>query len=194
MPADLHADAQRQLLAWRPEESAQRALREATLGLLEARADACSRSCTPGHLTASAVVLDEKGRHACLVHHRLVGRWLQPGGHLEESDATLAAAALREVHEETSLEQLTVHPEPLCIDVHPITCRGSGPTRHFDIRFLVVAGDQQPTVSEESFDVRWFDVDALPDTFDEVHETIALARHRLAALAPTAASQEGFDA
>src|SRR5690348_7785306 len=34
------------------------------------------------HFTASAVVLDPEGTRVCLVHHRKLGRWLQPGGHV----------------------------------------------------------------------------------------------------------------
>lgn len=176
---DLHADALATLRSWQPAGTGQRALREAYLGFLLAREDACRRSCLPGHLTASAVVLDATGRSTCLVHHRVVQAWLQPGGHLEPADASLAGAALREAREETGLPGLRVDPVPLHLDVHPITCRGSGPTRHFDVRFLAVAEHSSPMVSDESNDVRWFRLDALPDLFDEVDELIDLGVDRL---------------
>ena len=53
----LHADAYATLSDWRPAAPGQRSLREAFLGFLAARPDACARSCEPGHLTASALVL-----------------------------------------------------------------------------------------------------------------------------------------
>ncbi|GAA1390015.1 NUDIX hydrolase [Luteococcus peritonei] len=175
-------DAVTCLTSWTPPEQHQRALREAFLGLLAAREDALQRSCLPGHLTASAMVLDVTGSAVCLVHHGLVGAWLQPGGHLEPGDADLASAALREAVEETGLEGLQVDPVPIGLDVHPITCRGAAaPTRHFDVRFLVVSEGGRPVVSEESHDVRWFGLDELPDDlFDEVRELVRWGRARLA--------------
>lgn len=186
MPMDLRGAAEATLSSWTPSGSGQRALREAYLGMIAAREDACERGCLPGHLTASALVLTRDGRATCLVHHKIVGAWLQPGGHLEAEDQTLPAAALREATEETGLAGLEVDPTPLHLDVHPITCRGSaGPTRHFDVRFLTLADRARPLVSDESHDVRWFDVDDLPELFDEVRELIELGRERARLLTPT---------
>lgn len=55
----------------------------------------------PQHFTASAVIV-EKG-HVLLVHHRRIGAWLPPGGHLDEFELP-HEAALREVLEETGIE------------------------------------------------------------------------------------------
>ena len=56
------AVAAAELVAWEPPDEAQRALKYALLAFLDARpADACDRSCVPGHLTASALVLDASG-------------------------------------------------------------------------------------------------------------------------------------
>ncbi len=160
----LHTDTYETLADWRPPNPAQRSLREAFLGFLAARPDACARSCEPGHITASALVLSPSGSEVLLTLHPRVGAWLQLGGHCEPSDTTLAGAALREATEESGIEGLTIAPAPLHVDVHPITCSLGRPTRHFDVRFLVHApAGADPVRSEESIDLRWWPVDALPE-------------------------------
>lgn len=158
----------------------QDALKEAYLGFLAAREDACRRSCEPGHLTASALVLDATAEHALLTLHPRVGRWLQLGGHCEPEDETLAAAALREATEESGIPGLRIEPTPIHLDVHPITCSLGKPTRHFDVRFLVRAPvGARPVRSAESVDLQWWPLDSLPDNVDDLYPLIESALARL---------------
>jgi len=160
----LHDDTYATLATWQPATPGQRSLREAFLGFVAARPDACQRSCEPGHVTASALVLSATGSEVLLTLHPRVGAWLQLGGHCEPSDTTLAGAALREATEESGISGLTISPEPLHLDVHPITCSLGVPTRHFDVRFVVRAPAGATHVrSDESLDLRWWPVDALPE-------------------------------
>lgn len=161
----LHADATATLERWRPIDAGQEALRQAFLGFLAARVDACSRSCAAGHLTASAVVLDATKERVLLTLHPRVGRWLQLGGHCEPTDTTLMAAALREATEESGIAGLRIEPEPVHLDVHPVTCSLGVPTRHFDVRYVVRAPmAARPVRSDESIDLQWWPVDMLPAT------------------------------
>ena len=72
------------------------------LDQLDAVLPITDRSAYPGHLTASALVVDDDGR-MLRIWHNVFGKWLQPGGHLEPADTSLLGASLRELAEETGI-------------------------------------------------------------------------------------------
>ncbi|MGM1063207.1 NUDIX hydrolase [Saccharothrix sp. Mg75] len=177
---DLHADAVATLTGWRPADRTQESLRQAYLGFLAAREDGCLRSCEPGHVTASALVLNATADATLLTLHPRVGRWLQLGGHCEPTDETLAGAALREATEESGIRGLRVEPTPIHLDVHPITCSLGKPTRHFDVRYLVRAPvGARPRRSAESVDLQWWPLDSMPANVDDLFPMIEAALARL---------------
>jgi 8-oxo-dGTP pyrophosphatase MutT (NUDIX family) len=113
------------------------------------------------HFTASAIVVDPPAEHVCFVYHKKLGRWLQPGGHVDRADqGSLVRAALREVREETGLEVKlhAVAPAPLDVDIHAIPARGAAAEHeHLDVRFLTVAATTAIAFDpDESLGVRWF--------------------------------------
>jgi 8-oxo-dGTP pyrophosphatase MutT (NUDIX family) len=113
----------------------------AMLRLAEELEHPLSRDEPSAHFTASALVIDDSCTRVCLVAHAKLGRLLQPGGHVEPTDSSLEAAALREAREETSL-QLEFHPtapRPFDLDVHEIPASGAEPRHwHLDVRYLLV--------------------------------------------------------
>jgi 8-oxo-dGTP pyrophosphatase MutT (NUDIX family) len=125
------------------------------------------------------LICAEVERQVLLTLHARIGRWLQTGGHLEEADRTLEAAALREAVEESGLAGLVLDPAPLLLSRHLVTCAGE-PTFHLDVQFLArVPRAHAPTVSEESLDLRWFSHNGLPDVDDSVQDLVRAAGNRL---------------
>jgi len=119
--------------------------------------DCLWRTCRPGHLTASAWVVDPARERTLLMHHRKLARWLQPGGHVD-GDPDLLASALREAREETGLQYLVpVSSEIFDVDRHWIPERKAEPGHwHFDVRYLIEADPAEPVVvTSESKELRW---------------------------------------
>lgn len=161
----LHSSVVATLTDWKAPNPGQDALRHSLLAFLDARPDACQRSCVPGHITASTLVV--RGEEVLLTLHPRLGRWVQLGGHCEESDADITAAALREAVEESGIETLRLDPGLAAVHVHPLTCSLGQPTRHLDLQFLAYAPDDADAViSDESLDLRWWPLDEVPVEFD----------------------------
>lgn len=109
----------------------------------------------PVHVTASAVVLDDRGR-SLLHRHRRLGLWLQPGGHVGPGEAP-AAAAFREAVEETGIPLRHDDAGRLVhVDVH----EGGRGHLHLDLRWLL-HGDGTAgfaPAAGESQQLRWVPV------------------------------------
>nr|WP_202889737.1 NUDIX domain-containing protein [Actinopolymorpha rutila] len=178
----MHADAVRVLSTWQPPTPEQATLRQTYLDHLAARPDGMWRACRPAHLTAGMVVVDPTAEHVLLVLHGRIHRWVQPGGHCEEGDVSLAATATREAVEETGVADLRVSELPLRLSRHGAPCLAE---THLDVQYLGVAPhDATPVVSAESADVRWFGVHELPrDIASGVADSVAAARRAVSALA-----------
>ncbi len=179
----LHADALAVLDGWSAPDERQERLRREYVDHLRRHPDGLDRSCFPDHLTAGALVVAADGSRVLLTLHRKARAWFHLGGHCEPGDAALASAALREAREESGIEDLGLDPQPVHLDRHEVRfCDPRGTVRHLDVRFVAVAPDgAEHTVSDESLDVRWWPVDALPTDAADLRELVRLALARLQA-------------
>lgn len=160
-PVEVVHELQALLSRHRPGDAAEERSLTRTLQLLRTTGSPFWRGqCNPGHLTASAIVVDRARARTLLVHHETLDRWLQPGGHFEPGETQPVEAAAREVREETGLATTWPGPLPrlLDVDVHPIPARGVEPAHyHYDLRYLLVAAsdDPQPVAGDGARAVRW---------------------------------------
>ncbi|AAZ54573.1 conserved hypothetical protein [Thermobifida fusca YX] len=182
----LHADARAVLASWTAPDADQERLRRAYLDHLDRYPDAMWRSCLPGHLTASAAVVDATGQRVLLTLHRKIRLWLQLGGHCEPGDSSLAAAALREATEESGIAGLRLLPTPVRLDRHAVPCGGG--SWHLDVQYAAVAppGAEPVVDPAESDGLAWFEVTALPEPSDDACRALvaaAVQRVRAAAAA-----------
>jgi 8-oxo-dGTP pyrophosphatase MutT (NUDIX family) len=154
----------------RASDTTEHAHLQATTQFVERNPDqCCARTNLPGHLTASAFIVDPRCQHALLLQHAALGKWLQPGGHIDQSDTSPAAAARREAREETGLvfDQDTT-PDLFDVDVHAIPARVKNGVHepahlHYDLRYLFIAGAEDVKLSVESTGFRWVAVDTLAE-------------------------------
>ena len=118
----------------------------------------------PGHVTASAFVVDRARAKVLLILHGKLERWLQPGGHIEPEDRSVVAAAQREVLEETGLTVAADGCELLDVDVHQIPARKDQPAHeHFDVRFVFERTRGEARAGSDARHVRWVPIRKLLD-------------------------------
>lgn len=155
--------------AYTPTNPAEESFLERILGFVAGNEAPDARSTLAGHLTASGWLLNPEGTHACLLLHGELGRWLQPGGHIEPIDGSLADAALREVVEETGvLAEMLERGALFDVDVHPIPAKRDVPGHvHYDCRFVFrCKPGVEISISSESKGYRWVALEELANDKD----------------------------
>ncbi len=66
-------------------------------------------------LTATIYIINDSNDKVLLVHHRKLGKWLPPGGHIDQNEIP-SDAAIREAKEETGLDVELIQQENLWVD------------------------------------------------------------------------------
>lgn len=129
---------------------------------MDAHPDALHRTCLEGHLTGSALILDDARERILLMLHTKLGLWLQPGGHAD-GEGHLGAVALREAWEETGVNGLRLAGPAVDCDIHTIPERkGESEHLHLDVRHVVLApANAQEVGNHESQELRWVTIDEL---------------------------------
>jgi len=149
--------------------------RELVLGMLAHSRKPFSRNqFEPGHITCTALVMHPAEPRVLMMHHHRLHRWLLPGGHVEADDESLAAAAAREAHEETTVRLDPAFESALIgIDVHGIPPKRDEPYHlHHDLIWCFRASSETIEQTEEAPKVIW----AFPADFADMDVTESIRR------------------
>ncbi|MCP4873625.1 MAG: NUDIX domain-containing protein [Proteobacteria bacterium] len=144
----------------------------------------------PGHFTASSFVIAPDRQRILLILHSKFGIWLQPGGHVDPEDVDIAAAARREVAEETGLGSTDIELSELFdglldVDIHDIPAnprKGEPPHQHLDVRFCFQATTDRIAAGSDASDARWVSLDEADaiETDESVRRALRKLRAALA--------------
>lgn len=115
-----------------------------------------SRENVKGHFTGSAWVINKSNTRALITHHKKLKLKLQLGGHCD-GDSDILRVALKEIIEESGIEDLSYSLNIFDIDIHEIPERGDVKAHlHYDVRFLFIVEDRAEfIVSDESDNLEW---------------------------------------
>jgi 8-oxo-dGTP pyrophosphatase MutT (NUDIX family) len=136
----------------------------------------------PGHVTASAFVLNSDKSALLLILHSKLQLWLQPGGHVDAEDPDVLASARREVLEEAGLAALELATAGLFdVDVHEIPARRDQPAHaHFDVRFVFTTRELEAKAGSDARAVRWVPIaELLGDSAFRSDESVMRAVRKL---------------
>lgn len=116
------------------------------------------------HVTASALVVDPRGRRVLLRWHARMQRWLQVGGHADPGESDPWTIAWREAREETGLDDLAplvpaLERVPVQVVIVTVPASGDEPAHeHADIRYVFATDSPERSRAESpEATVRWVD-------------------------------------
>lgn len=125
--------------------------------------DAFLRSNLIAHMTASAWVVNKDRSKVLMVYHNIYNSWSWLGGHAD-GDANLLSTAIREVKEESGIENVTPVSEDifslevLTVDGHEKRGEYVPSHLHLNITYLLEADSEESTriKADENSGVAWF--------------------------------------
>lgn len=107
-----------------------------------------------GHFTASAFVVSKNNNKVLMIHHKILKRYLQPGGHIDILDKNPLETSKRELFEETGINASSLKYKclytfdklvPFNISIHmiPASIEKNEPAHyHYDLQYLFLCEEE----------------------------------------------------
>ncbi|HSW75270.1 MAG TPA: NUDIX domain-containing protein [Candidatus Saccharimonadales bacterium] len=129
-----------------------------------------NRASFSGHGAGGAIVLSPDRTKILLIHHRILKKWFQPGGHWDPEDVDPWSVARREAEEETGVKIATLLPIaenshiPIDINTHhiPANVKKHEPAHlHHEFRYVFLAASEDLSPQEaEVHEAQWVLLDS----------------------------------
>ena len=145
------------------------------LDFMQKNPDCLTRENQIAHLTTSIWTVNKDRTKTLMVYHKIYDSWSWIGGHAD-GEEDLAAVALRELKEETGVENATLISkdifslEVLTVDGHEKKGKYVSGHLHLNVTYVAEADENQMLTinEEENKGVKWFSyVDALDASTEE---------------------------
>lgn len=162
--------------AYVPTCEQERVDRQLILNYINLFDDIVTRNNEMVHLTASAFVLNETRDKVLMIYHNIYQSWCWPGGHADGEYDGLAIA-IKEVKEETGVENITVlDPTIFALDLLPVIShikRGTFVASHVHISFAYLLEVSEEEIlkinKDENSNVGWLPLSDFLDMVKEEH-------------------------
>lgn len=126
------------------------------------------------HFTASSWVVNKERTKVLMIYHNIYKSWAWTGGHAD-GDEDLLYTAMREVKEETGLENIRpitddiFSIEIMCVNGHKKRGEYVGSHVHLNVTYLLEADENDLLFikEDENSGVRWFEIDEVKNVSNE---------------------------
>lgn len=150
--------------------------KEVILNCIDKFDDVLTRNNEIAHITSSGFVVNKTRDKVLMVHHNIYNSWAWTGGHADGED-DLLGVALREVNEETGVQNITpVSTDIFSLDILTVlghVKRGKyvSPHLHLSVAYLLEADDRDVLIvkEDENSGVKWVLIDEVNVYSNEPH-------------------------
>ena len=144
------------------------------LEFIKRNPDVLHRTNTVGHLTSSAIVVNETMDKVLFAYHKIYDAWGWVGGH-NDGDSDCLSVAIKETKEETGLKNVKPYSEDIfMLDViyvenHQKNGDYVPDHLHLNVTYLLIGNEKDPLEikPDENLGVKWFELSHVLEAVDE---------------------------
>lgn len=136
--------------------------------------DVLTRNNEFGHFTSSAWVVNKERTKVLMIYHNIYKSWAWPGGHAD-GEADLLSTAIREVKEETGVQNVTpisndiFSLEIICVNGHVKRGKYVASHVHLNVAYFLEVDESEILIKkeDENSGVKWINIEDVPKVATE---------------------------